>query len=266
MEITTIAGLVIGFVCIIVSVQLDGSFMEFIDAASIFIVFGGVIGATVMSFPMSTLKSAMTAMGYAFKARNTNLDGDIDMIIDIANTARRDGILALEARADTIEDPFLKKGLMLIVDGSNPELVRSIMETDLEFLSERHGSAQGVLLQMSSYSPAFGMIGTLIGLINMLKSLSDMDSLGPNMAVALITTFYGVVLANLVFTPMAKKLKLMSDDEYMRKVMMLEGLLSIQEGDNPRIIREKLNAFLSNSQVRNIQQKTQQETRNQDEN
>jgi chemotaxis protein MotA len=223
--------------------------MDFYDAASIFIVIGGVIGSTVISYPLDTLKNLVKIIGNAFKAKKIDLNKDVDMIIDIANVARREGILALEETINNSDDPFLKKGIMLITDGSDPELVRSIMETELSFIKDRHGRGQAVLLQMSAYSPAFGMIGTLIGLINMLTTLSDMDSLGPNMSVALVTTFYGCILANVVFTPLAKKLKAQSDEEYLRKELILEGILSIQDGENPRIIREKLNAFLSQTQI-----------------
>lgn len=249
MEITTVAGMLIGFVCVIVSIMLEGDILVYINWPSIFVVVGGVLGATIASYPLNTLKSLVKVIGNAFKAKKIDLGKDVEMVIDVANIARREGILALEETISNADDPFLKKGIMLIIDGSDPELVRSIMETELAFIKERHSQGQAVLLQMSSYSPAFGMIGTLIGLINMLKSLEDMASLGPNMAVALITTFYGVMMANLIFTPMAKKLKIMSDEEYLRKELILEGILSIQDGENPRIIREKLNAFLSRSQI-----------------
>jgi chemotaxis protein MotA len=223
--------------------------MGYVDGASVFAVVGGVVSATIAAFPAETLKSLGKIMGLAFKKKAVDLIKDVDMLIEIANIARREGILALEETVNNMEDPFIKKGIMLIIDGSDPELVRTILETDLAFLEARHSAAQGVLLQMSSFSPAFGMIGTLIGLINMLSNLDDMAALGPNMAVALVTTFYGVILANLIFIPMAKKLKFQSDNECLRKEMVLEGILAIQDGENPRVIREKLNAYLPNSLV-----------------
>lgn len=240
-----------GLACIIISILWPGAKLsDYFDPASVFVVFGGVICATIASYPMSTMKDLVKAMSIAFKKIDIDLTKDIEMVIDVANVARREGILALEETVSSMDDPFLQKGIMLIVDGSDPELVRGIMETELSFINERHSSSQGVLLQMSSFAPAFGMIGTLIGLINMLGNLTDMDALGPNMAIALVTTFYGVILANLVFTPLAKKLKTVGDAEYLRKELVLEGILSIQDGENPRIIREKLNAFLSNTQLR----------------
>ena len=188
-------------------------------------------------------------MGNVFKLKKVDFQADIENIVKIANVARREGILALEETVNEMNDPFMQKGIMLIIDGSDPELVKSVLETELVFIRERHSSGQAILLQMSSFSPAYGMIGTLVGLINMLRKLDDPSSLGPSMAVALVTTFYGVVLANLLFTPFAKKLATQSADECLRKEMVLEGILSIQDGENPRIIREKLNAFLPQSQI-----------------
>ena len=156
---------------------------------------------------MKKIKNLLKALKSAFKKDTTNIHEDVERLITLANTARREGILALEGATDEIEDPFLKKGIMLIVDGSDPELIKGIMETDLEFVRERHSETRAILDAAAAYSPAFGMIGTLIGLINMLKNLSDMSALGPSMAVALVTTFYGSMLANLVFLPLSKKLK-----------------------------------------------------------
>jgi chemotaxis protein MotA len=148
-----------------------------------------------------------------------------------------------------MDDPFMKKGIMLIIDGSDPELVKSVMETEIGYMAARHNQTIAVFNQMAAFAPAFGMCGTVIGLVNMLRDLDDVDALGPNMALALVTTFYGVILANLVFTPFARKLGARSSVELLRKEIVLEGILSIQDGENPRIIKEKLNAFLPASQV-----------------
>ena len=249
-----------GAACVVISIMLNGSLSEFFNIPSIFIVVGGIIAATVVSYPMSVLKSLLKVIMSAFKAKKVDLSEDVENIIKIANIARREGILALEETVSETGDFFLKKGIMLIVDGSDPELVKSIMETELDFIRERHSQGQAVMLQMSSYAPAFGMIGTLIGLINMLGRLDDPSALGPGMAVALITTFYGSLLANLVFTPIARKLGSMSEEEYLKKEMLLEGILSIQDGENPRIIREKLNAFLPESQVEQNEKKIASES------
>ena len=240
----------IGIVCVVVSIVISGDIGGFWDPPSVFVVVGGVIASTIISYPMNVLKNLIKTISVAFKANKVDLNKDLELILNLANIARREGILQLEETVSTMDDPFIKKGVMLIIDGADPELVQKVMETEIDFISERHSQGQAVLLQMSSYSPAFGMIGTLIGLINMLADLNDMASLGGNMAVALVTTFYGSFLANMVFTPLAKKLGSMSSDEILRKQLALEGMLSIQDGENPRIIREKLNAFLSQSQLR----------------
>ena len=253
LDLTTIIGMAAGFVCILISIFLGGSLGGFYSPSSIFIVFGGVICATVASYPMKRLIGLVKALKKVIAKDKTDINDDVEMLINMANTARREGILALENNADEITDPFLKKGLMLIVDGSDPELIKGIMETELNFIKERHAENRAILDTMAAYSPAFGMIGTLIGLINMLGSLSDMATLGPSMATALITTFYGTMLANLVFNPLSKKLKAAGSQEYLRKELVLEGLLSIQDGENPRIIKEKLNAFMARYQLRDAQ-------------
>lgn len=251
---STIIGILSGLACVVISFYIGGgSIGAYINAPSVFITVGGVVCATIASFPIKRLKDAIQAVKNAFKKETDDASADVEFLIGMANTARKEGILALENYAQEIEDPFLKKGIMLIVDGSDPELIKGIMETELDFIKERHSDNRAVLDAMAAYSPAFGMIGTLIGLINMLKNLSDMDSLGPQMALALITTFYGSMLANLVFNPLSKKLKAIGSREYLRKEMILEGLLSIQDGENPRIIREKLNAFLSRAQLKEPQ-------------
>ena len=253
--------MVFGFAAIVICILIDGIIGDYVNMASIFIVFGGVIASTIVSYPMDALKNLGKLIGNAFKLKKVDFQADIENIVKIANVARREGILALEETVSEMNDPFMQKGIMLIIDGSDPELVKSVLETELVFIKDRHSSGQAILLQMSSFSPAYGMIGTLVGLINMLRKLDDPSTLGPSMAVALVTTFYGVVLANLLFTPFAKKLAAQSADECLRKEMVLEGILSIQDGENPRIIREKLNAFLPQSQVSAQAETTQGENR-----
>ena len=256
MDMTTVVGIVAGLVCVTISIMNTGRVSDFLDMPSVFIVIGGVLCATLASFPMDRIKSLLKALKSAFRKNTTNINDDIELLIKLANIARKEGILALEESAAETEEPFLKKGIMLIVDGTDPELIKDILETDLEFIKQRHADSRAILDAAASYSPAFGMIGTLIGLINMLQHLTDMAALGPNMATALITTFYGSMLANLVFGPLSKKLKAAGTKEYLRKEMVLEGLLSIQNGENPRIIREKLNAFLPREQLQKMEAQT----------
>ncbi|MDL2220243.1 MotA/TolQ/ExbB proton channel family protein [Eubacteriales bacterium OttesenSCG-928-N14] len=247
---TTLIGFLAGFACVVIGILWAGASLgDYIDAASIFVTVGGTIAATFMSFPLHQFKSALAAAKQTFQKKEVDLTESIDTILRIANIARKEGLLALENAMGDIDDEFLQKGIMLIVDGADPELIKTVMETEIYFIQQRHANSQAVLLQASSFGPAFGMIGTLIGLVNMLNKLDDPSTLGPQMAVALITTFYGVLMANLIFTPIAKQLKVMSDDETNAKELLLEGLLSIQDGENPRIIRDKLTSFLSRTQL-----------------
>jgi len=258
LEKTTVIGLGAGIACIIISILLSGDLGSFYDEASIFIVLGGTIASTVISYPGSMLKSLKTIYLTAFKKQKIDLNEDIELIVKIANVARREGLLALEDAIAEVDNPFLQKGIMLIVDGADGELVKNILETEIAFIQERHTQGQNIINSMAAYAPAYGMIGTLIGLILMLKNLTDTASLGPNMATALVTTFYGVILANLVFTPISKKLKAMSDAEALQKELYMEGLLSIQDGENPRIIRDKLSAFISRRDIRRAEESMQQ--------
>lgn len=253
MDIGTLVGLVgaVGFVIlgIIWGGQME-NLGNFYDFSSVLIVFGGTICSALISFPLKNVASLVKIYANAFRGRQKDLNDDIDLIIKIANIARREGLLSLENSIEEMDNPFLKKGIMLIVDGSDPELIKNIMQTELVFIEERHSQAQAMIEAMAAYAPAYGMIGTLIGLINMLKSLNDPDALGPGMAVALVTTFYGTILANVVFTPIAKKLKTYSSQEYLQKELLLEGMLSIQDGENPRIIKDKLTAFIARGAIR----------------
>lgn len=250
MELTTILGIVIGFICICVTILLNGDIMGFVHLPSIFIVFGGTIAATIVSYPGKMLRSAIAVFRKAFRKKPIDYNDEIDLIIKIANIARREGLLALEDAVDDVDNDFLKKGIMLIVDGADTELIKNVMQTEIHFAQERHVQGQAIVNSMAGYAPAFGMVGTLIGLINMLANLSNADALGPGMSTALITTFYGTLLANLVFTPIAKKLKVQSDEEMLQKELLMEGLLSIQDGENPRIIKDKLTSFIAQSDVR----------------
>ncbi len=244
MDIATLIGIVAGIIFIVIGIVLNGSIVDFYDSASIMIVLGGTIAATLINYPLPRILQITSLIKNAFYTNGDDIESGIALILGMAATARRDGLLTLEQSADDLEDLFLKKGILLIVDGTNPELIKNMMETELVFLEDRHKQGQGVLESMGTFAPAFGMIGTLIGLINMLKNLSDPSKLGPSMAVALVTTFYGVILANLVFLPLAGKLKNKSREEVLYKEIMLEGILSIQAGENPRIIEEKLRAFI----------------------
>ena len=253
MNIASIFGLLSGIIIMIFGIafqQESMSFdftmiMNFIDIPSVLITFGGSF--TTLITMESSMKSYLGKLASFRLVLKTPVINDIETIrsiIDLSNIARKEGLLALEETANGIEDEFFKKGILLIVDGTDPELVRSIMETELDCIEERHNEVIGFWDKLSAMGPAWGMIGTLIGLINMLKDLNDPSTIGPNMAVALVTTFYGSLLANWVCIPVVNKLKIINSSEIQIKEVIVEGLLSIQAGENPRVIEEKLKSFL----------------------
>ncbi len=208
---------------------------------------GGSIGGTLMSFPMYKIKRivAVVKKAYFEDPTNTAYGELITEMVDYATEARRNGVLALDARTEEIDDPYIKRGIQLAVDGTAPEQIEEIMQLDLEYLKKRHEDNQGLLLKWAELAPAFGMIGTLIGLIAMLANLSDPDSIGPSMAVALITTMYGSMLANMFCIPLAAKLEARTAEEGVRKEIVLSAILSIQNGDNPRIVQQKLMTYVA---------------------
>lgn len=219
--------------------------MGFWDVPSILVVLGGTVAATLVNHSLSDVRRVMGMVRVAFTRQAYSGIELIDQLVGLAEKARREGLLAMEEEAAQIEDAFLKKGIQLIVDGTDPDLVRSVLEIELAFQEERHRAGQGIFEDMGAYAPAFGMIGTLIGLINMLADIDDAEKIAPGMALALITTLYGSVLANLVFLPIAGKLRSRSNEEVLYRQIMMEGILSIQAGENPRLVEEKLTAFLS---------------------
>ncbi|MGM0608405.1 MAG: motility protein A [Candidatus Muiribacteriota bacterium] len=242
MDKSTIIGLVLGTVLLSAGIGVD--IVAFIDIPSIFIVAGGALGGVFICFSMAQMKTIPAIFKKVFYEEDFNSLDTISSLVSFAEKARREGLLALEDDVEKVEDPFFKKGIQLVVDGTDPDLVRRILETEIEYLESRHEGGKLLLDKMGQLSPAFGMIGTLIGLIKMLGDLDDPSALGPGMALALLTTMYGAVMANFLFIPMATKLGNKSEEENIVKYIMLEGLLSIQAGDNPRIVEEKLKAFL----------------------
>lgn len=248
MDFASVIGLVAAL-CLMIFGMVNGNGFgvikdSFMDAPSALITFGGAFGTVLAMYPLGDFLSGLKSFLYIFKIPKTNEVETIKSIIDLSNLARREGLLALEESTNTIDDQFLKKGILLIVDGTDPELVRSILEAELVNVDSRHQKNIGFWKNVGSMGPAWGMIGTLIGLILMLKDLTDMDSIGPNMAVALVTTLYGSILANWICSPVANKLSGQNDEEIKLKEIMIEGILSIQAGENPRVIEEKLKSFL----------------------
>lgn len=219
--------------------------MDYYDLPSVIITIGGSIAGVLASNKLKDFIIGLKSISLAFKEKVIDPGAVISNIIDLSNVARKEGLLALEEASNDIEDPFLKKGIMLVVDGTDPELVRGILETELTCLEERHKKVISFWEKWAELGPAWGMIGTLIGLVNMLNNMEDASSIGPSMAVALITTLYGSIIANWLCNPVATKMKVNNDLEVIIKEVMVEGLLSIQAGENPRVIEEKLKSFLS---------------------
>lgn len=248
MDIASIIGLLACLALMIFGMVFGKSFAtvaSFLHAPSALITFGGALCCIMASYSMPSFVAGLKSITLIFKTSAMNVPEIIQKIIDLSNVARKEGLLSLEEAASDIDDEFLKKGILLIVDGTDPELVRAIMETELVSVEGRHKEKIGFWENLGAMGPAWGMIGTLIGLILMLKDLSDLAAVGPNMATALITTYYGSVLANWICAPVATKLKGKNDEEMMVKEIEIEGLLSIQAGENPRVIEEKLKSFLA---------------------
>ena len=248
MDIASLVGLIVCIVLVFIAIVAGngfGAIINFLDFQSALITFGGAFCCVLASTTVSEFVAGLKSFGLVLKVSNLNTQEVIVKIIELSNVARKEGLLSLEEAANDIDDIFLKKGILLIVDGTDPELVRAIMETELVSTDGRHRTKISFWENIASMGPAWGMIGTLVGLINMLQNMDDPSAIGPAMAVALITTLYGSLLANWIATPIATKLKTKNDEEMQLKEIMIEGLLSIQAGENPRVIEEKLKSFLA---------------------
>ncbi len=221
-----------------------GNFGAYVDVPSIMITLGGAIGATIISNPGERLKAVTGSLRSVFINKEADLVGMVQMITSFAEKARREGLLALEGDIAEIDNDFMRKAIQLVVDGTDPELVRAILDTEIGVFEDRHSANKSVFDTLAEFGPSFGMIGTLIGLIAMLGNLQDVSALGPGMAVALITTMYGSMLANMFAIPVSKKLGARSAQEVKLMELMVEGILAIQAGENPRIVEEKLKVYL----------------------
>ena len=250
MDIASLVGLILGAVMVVFGILSSGGNIveDFMDLPSVIITIGGSLAGTLASHKLADFISGLKGIGLAMKEPSVGDASEvISNIINLSNISRKEGLLALEEATHDMDDEFLKKGINLVVDGTDPDLVRGILETDLINLEARHKKVIGFWEKWTELGPAWGMIGTLIGLVNMLKNLTDSSSIGPNMAVALLTTLYGSLIANWLAGPTAAKLKVNNDMEIMMREITVEGLLSIQAGENPRVIEEKLKSFLAPS-------------------
>lgn len=245
MDLATIVGILAGFFLIVFTIISGGDVGIFIHFPSMMIVFGGALAATLISFQLKEVLGVISVVKKAFFSEQVNSVALVENMVELSKKARREGLLAIDKEVSTLEDAYMRIGMEMVVDGTEPDVIRTVMETELSYLMERHKKGQQIFNALGMYAPAFGMIGTLMGLISMLTKLEDPSQIGAGMAVALITTFYGALMANLIFLPISGKLKNNSDQEVVVKEMILEGVLSIQLGEHPNTIQRKLLNFLA---------------------
>lgn len=246
MDIATVVGLGLGIVLLVISIMIapGSSLAAFVDYPSLMVVVGGAIAATLISLPLKNFLAIGGVVKNVFLSKPPNIPGLIELIVELAETARRDGLLALENKIEEVDNPFLVLGIQMAVDGTQPDVIEDILRTDLDAVATRHRDGKNIFDQLGRFGPAFGMIGTLMGLIIMLGNMQDPSSIGAGMAVALITTLYGAILSNLVCLPIADKLGFINRQELMAREIIVRGIMAIQSGDNPRVIEQKLNTFI----------------------
>ncbi len=245
MDLASIIGLISGTILISVTIMTSSSTpIIFVSVPSVLVVMGGTAASLLVSFPMWRLKAMVGVGKQIFSEERRSPLTLINNLVRFAEIARKDGILALEGSTAELDDEFLLKGIQLAVDGTDPDLIHETLRTELEYISERHGDGRKLFEAMGKYAPAFGMIGTLIGLVAMLANLDDPSQIGGGMAVALLTTLYGAIMSNLIFLPIADKLKVKDAQEGLLKEIVIRGVMSIQSGDNPRIVAQKLMIYL----------------------
>ncbi len=247
-------GLAIGFVSIFGASVLESGnpavLLSLLNPPAFLIVIGGTFAAAIVSFPFERVKALPRFLRVAFRDEQESGGELVDMFVRLSERARREGLLALESDAGEIEDDLIKKGVLLVVDGTDPELVREIMEADVAATTERHESFYAVLEAMGGFAPTMGIIGTVIGLVNVLSHIDKPEELSKSIATAFIATLYGVFTANIIWIPLGQRLKQRDKGEVHRRSLAVEGVLAVQAGDNPRVVREKLEAFLSPLQRR----------------
>jgi chemotaxis protein MotA len=245
MNLGSLIGLVGGTACLILSIYASGgTLMVYWDLPSVFCTVGGSFCALMLQYGLSDCLKVFNIMGRVFRHYEYGTIAIVDKLYEFSEKARREGILSLEEVIQDLDDKYMQQGLRLVVDGTDAEIVRSLMENELNTMNDRHAKWMKMLDAWSKLAPGFGMLGTVLGLIAMMRNIEDKSRIGPNMAVALITTFYGAIMANFLFTPMLGKLALDDQEETTVREMIIEGVLSIQAGDNPRILLVKLASFL----------------------
>lgn len=246
MDLATLVGILGAFGIVIGAMAMGGSVMVFVNAPSILVVFGGTLFAVLMKFEVGQFLGAMKVAAKAFKFKLDSSDELIEQIVDLADAARKGGLLSLEGKE--VSNDFLQKGIQLLVDGHDPEVARNLMVKDMSKAVERHEWGAKIFSSLGDVGPAMGMIGTLIGLVQMLSAMDDPKAIGPAMAVALLTTLYGAMFANMVCLPIADKLTLRATQEGQIKALVIDALVAIQGGQNPRVIQQMLQTYLPEGQ------------------
>lgn len=242
MDLSALIGLILGLALLLLSAAGGGSAASFMHPASLGLVIGGTVAAALVHYPPARLLSALGAL---LRRRPSSSLADLGQSLSrLAEQARRHGVLALEVEAEQFDDPFLRKGIALVADGVEPAAVRSVLELDLAVAQERHRQAPACFESMAQYAPAFGLVGTLVGLVQMLRGMQDPAQIGPGLAIALLTTLYGVLLANLLFLPVAGKLRARANEALLEQEMALEALQAIAAGEPPSLVAERLGAFV----------------------
>jgi chemotaxis protein MotA len=245
MDIASVIGLMMAVGLIVGSIATGSApFSAFFDVPSILVVFGGSLGAAFVCFPLKSILSAPIVAKKVFLNRSESIPNLIEQLVSLAETARRDGLLALEARLSEVDNSFTRLGIQMAVDGTRPEVIEDIMRTEMDAVATRHRDGKSLMEQMGRFAPAYGMIGTLMGLIMMLSDMSDPSKIGSGMAVALITTLYGAIVANVVFIPFGEKLGFLNKQEIVSLEIIIRGIMAIQSGENPRVVEQKLSTFL----------------------
>lgn len=245
MDLMTIIGIIVGIGGLIGGYLLDGGHLSALFVpSSILIIAGGTIGAVLVSFPLKQINQIGSALNMVFREKKRDPEQIIEELVDMATVARREGVLALEQRAQETDNPFMRDGLLMVVDGTDPELTRQILELEIDAMENHHEGWAKIFEAAGGYAPTMGIIGTVMGLIHVLGNLENPASLGPAIAVAFTATLYGVGSANLILLPIGSKIKIRSAEQVAEMELMLEGILALQAGENPQLIKKKLYSFL----------------------
>lgn len=256
MDIASVIGLIAAVAVMVIAIAIaeGASFAAFVDYPSLMVVGGGAAAAVMICFPLKSVMGVFGVIKVVFLNKQPQVADLIELLVSLAETARRDGLLALEGRIDEIDDPFVVLGVQMAVDGTRPEVIEDIMRTEIDAVATRHREGKALMDQMGRFAPAFGMIGTLLGLIIMLGNMDDPSKIGGGMAVALITTLYGAVFSNVLCLPFAEKLGFLNKSEVLTMEIVVRGIMAIQSGENPRVIAQKLNTFVPPKQRANAQE------------